>query len=273
MNASEDGIEPLGEAPDVAQQAQDPNRFVQQAIPLVFEGRPRTVWVPAQATECPQLVITPVVTYHADGALRFRGTLALTHTRTGRNLVHSTYVAGLEKLAAALKELDWSFDDPGHFAKPDNAEMAGAVRDVIRTWQIDGGYSGPVSLWGDDEDKKAARNAAPALALLREDLEWWPQHRKAIDEGDLFNTNQDAWRSALECSVRTYSVTYLLAVLMRVDPQAADVAARQLTHELDAGDQLGEWMFQWARELEAGEPLTLHGIPAADPLAGFGVSA
>jgi len=273
MNATEDGIEPMGEAPDVAPQAQDPNRFAQQAIPFVFEGQRRTVWVPAQATECPQLVITPAVTHRGDGALRFRGTLALTHTRTGCRLVHSTYVAGLEKLAGALKELDWAFDDRDHFAKPENAEMVAAARDIIRTWQLDGGYSGPVSLWGDDEDKKAARNAAPALTLLREDLEWWPKHRKAIDEADFFNTNKEAWQSALACSVQSYSVTYLLAVLMRVDPQAADVAARQLTRELDAGDQLGEWMFQWARELDAGEPLTLHGIPAADPLAEFGASA
>lgn len=273
MNATEDGIEPLGEAPDVTPKTQDPNRFAQQAIPLLFEGQRRTVWVPAQATECPQLVITPAVSYREDGTLRFRGALALTHTRTGHRLVHSTYAPGLEKLAAELKELDWSFDDRNHFSKPENADMAAAARDIIRTWQIDGGYSGPVSLWGDDEEAKAARNAAPALALLREDLEWWPKHRRAIQEGDLFNTNKDAWQAALACSVQTYSVTYLLAVLMRVDPQAADVAARQLTRELDAGDQLGEWMFQWARELDAGEPLTLHGIPDGDPLAQFGVRA
>lgn len=273
MNATEDGIEPMGEAPDVAPHAQDPNGFAQQAIPMEFEGQRRTVRVPAQATECPQLVITPAVTHHADGALRFRGTLALTHTPTGRRLVHSTYVTGLEKLAAALKGFDWSFDDADHFTKPENADMVAAVRDVVRTWQLDGGYSGPVSLWGDDEDKKAARNAAPALALLREDLEWWPKHHKSIHESDLINTNKEAWQAALACSVQSYSVTYLLAVLMRVDPQAADVAARQLTRELDAGDQLGEWMFQWARELDAGEPLTLHGIPDADPLAQFGVPA
>lgn len=273
MNATEDGIEPMGEAPDVAPKAQDPNRFAQQAIPLIFEGQSRTVWVPAQATECPLLVITPAVTHRGDGALRFRGALALTHTRTGYHLVHSTYATGLEKLAAALKELDWSFDDRNHFAKPENADIAAAVRDVIRTWQIDGGYSGPEPLCGDDEEMNAARNAAPALALLREDLEWWPKHRKAIDEGDLFNTNKQAWQAALLSSVQGYSVTYLLAVLMRVDPQAADVAARQLTRALDDGDQLGEWMFQWARELDSGEPLTLHGIPAADPLAEFGANA
>lgn len=77
-----------------------------------------------------------------DSAARY----ALTHTHTGAQLVESTYVSGLEKLAAALKRFDWDFDTRNHFAKPENAGMADAVRGAIRDWQEDEGYSGPVSL-------------------------------------------------------------------------------------------------------------------------------
>ena len=67
-------------------------------------------------------------------------------------------------------------------------------------------------------------------------------------------------------------MTYLLAVLARVAPEVADIAARRIVAEWDAGDTMGEWVHQWSQELEAGGQLTLHGIPDADPLAKFGAS-
>lgn len=113
MNATEDGTEPLGEAPPELSRQCGPELkdFVRQAIPLIIDGeRRRTVWVPAQPTVCPQLVIAPAVGCSKDGRnLRFRGTFALTHTHTGAQLVESTYVSGLEKLADVLKHFDWDF--------------------------------------------------------------------------------------------------------------------------------------------------------------------
>jgi hypothetical protein len=273
MNTTEDGTEPLGEAPELTGHSRrDPNEFVHQAVTAIADGEHRTVWVPAQTTPCPHLVITPAVGW-SDGRLRFRGALALTHTLTGAPLVQSMSAAGLEKLADALKGFDWVFSARDHFAKPENAALAGAVRAVIRDWQTDEGFSGPVVLWGDDKDKRAAREREPATTLLREQLDWWSQQYKSGHDRDLMNQNRDAWYEAISSSVNGWGMTYLLAVLQRIAPDVADIAARRLVAEFDAGDGLGEWIFQWSQELADGKPLTLSGIPDADPLAQFGVSA
>lgn len=62
-------------------------------------------------------------------------------------------------------------------------------------------------------------------------------------------------------TVETYGVIYLLAVLHRVDPAAADRAARELVGAWEAGDVIGEHEYQWRDELGKGLPLTLYGFP------------
>lgn len=55
MNATDDGFQPLGEAPDLAPQHHvELNGFAHQAIPLNIDGKRRTVVMPAQTTQCPQ---------------------------------------------------------------------------------------------------------------------------------------------------------------------------------------------------------------------------
>lgn len=271
MNATDDGTEPIGEAPELTHTDTAPKGLVHQSIPLKIGSTTTTVQVPAQPTDCPYLVIAPAIGSTADGkSPRFRGTLALTHTRTGAVLAESTYVRGLEKLAAALTTFHWDFDTRDHFAQPNNTDMANAVRQIIRDWQIDQGYSGPVSLYGDDDDKRAAREREPATTLLREQLHWWTDQYKSIHERELIRKNQEAWYEAISCSVNGWGMTYLLAVLQRVAPDVADIAARRLVAEFDAGDTMGEWVFQWSQEMDSGKPLTLHGIPDVDPLAQFG---
>lgn len=247
--------------------------FVHQLIPVAVQGKVlTTVRVPAQSTQCPYLVIAPAVVCGTDGRLRLCGTLALTHTPTGALLAHSHYEAGLEKLAALLKDFDWDFDEREHFTSPGNTEMAESVRKIIRDWQIGQGFSGSVAVLGDDEEKRAAREREPAATLLREQLDWWTAQSKSIRDRELFRKNQEAWYEALSCSANGWGMTYLLAVLQRLAPDVADVAARRIVAEWDAGDTMGEWVFEWSQELEAGRPLTLAGIPDADPLAQFGTA-
>lgn len=226
----------------------------------------------AMPTECPQLVITPSVEHRVEdpSTPRLAGGLTLTHLGTGAAVAHSGGAGQLEKLAAQLKDFNWDFTDRQYFTRPENAETLQAVSTVVREWQMGDAYGCPVSLWGDDEEKKAERDRDPAGTLLREQLDWWPKHYKAIHDRDLINTNKDAWHAEISCSVNGFGMAYLLAVLMRIDPKVADIAGRRLTAEFDAGDQLGEWVYQWTEELAAGKPLTLYGIPDAVPLAGFG---
>ncbi|SHQ46765.1 hypothetical protein [Mycobacteroides abscessus] len=275
MNTCEDGTEPLGEAPaDISAQRAGGGGFVPQQIPLVLDGKTTTVQVLAQTTECPYLVITPVVGYSEDGTRAiFCGPLSLTHTPTGTTLANSHSSRGLEKLADALKGFDWDFSEREHFNRPENADMANAVRETVRQWQIAEGDYRPVALWGDDEEKRAAREREPAMTLLREQLDWWAAQSQSIHDRDLMNTNKEAWLQSVSSSVSGWGMTYLLAVLQRIAPDVADIAARRLVAEFEAGDSMGEWIFQWSRELGSGLPLSLHGIPDPDPLAEFAANA
>jgi len=237
--------------------------FIQIEVPLTDGG---SVTMTAQPTVCPDLVITPGIDRNGDTP-RFTGTLVLRHTHTGARVAASNYVTGLEKLATALAPFDWAFSDLEHFRS--DTDRATAVSEVIRTWDIDQGYSGTVSLWGDDEEKKAARTARPADTLLREELDRWSAQSASIRDRNLAAENRAAWYEAISCSGTGFGLIYLLAVLMRVDPAVADIAARRLYLEWDAGDCLGEWVHQWAQELDSGNELTLDGIPHANPLEEF----
>lgn len=278
MNTSEDGTEPLGEAPtDISATTRKVTKgFVQQQITTSAGDKTVTVQVPAQVTECPHLVITPAIGYNLNGTRPIlRGRLDLTHAPTGTPLLINGHddARGLEELAAALKDIDWEFTERDHFHRPENADMAAAAREIIRRWQIAEGDYGPVALWGDDEEKRAAREREPAMTLLREQLDGWAAQSQSIHDRDLTNTNKEAWLQALSSSVNGWGMTYLLAVLQRIAPDVADIAARRLVAEFEAGDSMGEWIFQWSQELGSGRPLSLHGIPDPDPLAEFAANA
>ncbi|MEN4399991.1 hypothetical protein [Mycolicibacterium conceptionense] len=233
----------------------------------------RTVELAAEPTACPHLVVTPGIASDEDGRVYFRGGVTLTHTGTGRALasdMHSYRLHQLaQKLTDELPEFDWNFTDTNHlYAHPDKRDAAGAV---IREWQMADAYRGPVRLYGDDDAKAAARESDPAATLLGENLEWWIEHSKNyMEELDWDNPDHQRARVAeISVSVNGYAFIYLLAVLQRVDPTVADIAARDLVGQFDAGDSLGEWVWQWREEFAEGKPLSLRGIPDADPLAGF----
>lgn len=242
-------------------------KLVPQTLKLkTKDGRIYTVSVLGMPTACPLLVITPSMTVNVgDTTPRFSGDLILTHVNTGLSVSRGDSAARLEELAAKLTGFDWQFTDPDYFTRSENEGTKTEISKILRQWIIDGGYDGPVSLYGDDEDQRAARNAAPAATLLREQLDWWPKHHKSIYDRKLLTNNQDAWGEAVSASAQGWGIIYLLAVLLRIDPQIADVAGRFLTAEFDSGDSMGEWVAQWQDELASGKQPTLPGIPPADP--------
>jgi hypothetical protein len=61
--------------------------------------------------------------------------------------------------------------------------------------------------------------------------------------------------------LQTHGVVYLLAVLQRLDPQAAHRAATALVCNWDDSASLGWWAPQWCREFGSGDALTLRGFP------------
>lgn len=227
-----------------------------------------TVEVSAAPTACPYLVITPGVYSNADG-VGFTGGLTLTHTLTGRRITVDTNFARLQELAKLLAEFDWAFSDPDHV----NPETIKEVATVVREWEMAQAPTRPVSLWGDDDEKRAARAAAPATTLLAETIDWWLKHAEEFRKRLDIDKDRDAYFAEISSSVNGYGMVYLLAVLRAVDPKVADIAARDLVAQYDAGDCMGEWVYQWNEEIAKGEPLTLRGIPSVEPLAEFSTQA
>ncbi|MCA4726652.1 hypothetical protein [Mycolicibacterium fortuitum] len=217
--------------------------------------------VTASPTDVPHFVVTPTLGRGKHGRVVLTGKLALTHTLTGRHVAVSDSFERLNTLAQQLAEFDWDFTNPNR-----SRDMRGAA-EIIRQWQLSDAYDGPAHLWGDDAEMKAAREREPATTLLAEQLQWWIAHSTATRESDLYDTNNAAWHAQLSASVQGYGLTYLLAVLRQIDPTVADIAARDLVAAFDAGDSLGESIWQWRNELAEGQPLTLRGIPAHDPLS------
>lgn len=226
----------------------------------------RRVRVTGQPTACPHLLITPRVAVRADGTLSFTDGLVLAHAPTGRIVVGGESVTRLLRLAELLAGFDWSFTDFDNVAS-DTLKLIGKV---VQRWRLEDASSIPgVLLYGETEAQRAERESAPARALLVEHLEWWQRHneiRVMATGASVDPATEQAWRDGVTTSVEGYGVIYLMAVLWRTNPTVADIAARMLTLAWDAGDSMGEWVYQWRKELADNHPLTLHAIPEADPL-------
>lgn len=239
-------------------------------------GQRFTVELPAEPTVCPQLVVTPAAALGLDtDRLLFTGGMRLTHAPTGLSVENDVHSYRLHQLAQMLTdqlpEFDWDFTDIGHFyAHPAKRD---AVCAVIREWHMSDALQGPVNFMADDEQTKAARESDPAGTLLAEHLDWWIKHAERYTDGlDWDNPDHQRARMAeIGLSCEGYSTIYLLAVLRAIDPKVADIAARDLVAALDAGDSLGEWIWQWRQEHAEGKPLTLRGVPARDLLTDFTV--
>lgn len=209
--------------------------------------------------------LTPAIRDLEDGTSGIAESLCLTHVPTGLRVSWSVWL-DLRTLAAKLEELpiDWSSAElrltPGQSALAQavvrEAEMAYRTADASDSLP---GWLGDAS--------------TPALSLLGTVLD------AELHGFERFGTGQDLakevaavnaelgakvdaemlWRTAA-ANTSGYGTAFLLAVLHRIDPAAADRAARDLANAWEAGDSLGEWIHQWREELSQGIPLRLHGF-------------
>lgn len=62
---------------------------------------------------------------------------------------------------------------------------------------------------------------------------------------DLFKEDPDQYRAEINVLVNEYGVVWLLKVLTEFHRDVADDAARELWAEWEAGDSLGEWLWEW----------------------------
>lgn len=237
-----------------------------QSIPV----RGTMFTVSALPTTAEGLVICPNIALSSDGTTTdFAGYSVLVHAATGRALTKGDSPE-LRRIAEKLAVFDWTFTDSDHFSSAANADMRDQVVAIIRAAQLrsDDAETLEIRLMGDSDEMAKARATDPARTLLREHIADWLKLDKARprypDDND--EAGIRAWANSIAVSVEEYSVIYLLAVLRKAAPDVADIAARDLFRAWDSGDSFGEWVYQWGDELAKGEPLTLYGIPDAEPL-------
>lgn len=239
-------------------------------------GEQRRMTVLGEPTAVGQLVITPVPS--RDGG--YEGGFCLTHVPTGR-LVCRAQLYELRHIAELVAHIDWSFTDPQHFVTSPDGQ---AVAKLIRAAQLTdppGEFSPPAhDGWGAAGKGNGLKRRA--LPMIRDFLADY-QHsceRISYPDGDVPSYVPDPdnpdhprgkpnpeWHHHIIRQVNDYGLAYLLGALHRIDPEVADSAAAALADAWDAGDSMGEWAWQWARELAEDKPMTLHGIP--DPVALF----
>jgi len=214
--------------------------------------------VPGILTGNEHLAITP----NFNGLGQVNGWV-LRHVPTGRAL--SGYPCesseGLDRVAARIAHLDWSAD-----AHPYGPEYLAAYSDALQ--EQEGVEPSPAEqphrvpfLGG----KGLARQALPLMADV---LDWWQhlydqQQTTPVDLPD--GTPNREWTHQMMRGVELYGIAYLLGALHRYDEYAADQIAAALSDAWESGDSMGEWVWQWRRELAAGKPPTLPGVPTPAP--------
>lgn len=215
--------------------------------------------VAGQTTACPFLYVTQSISSDlATGEPRLSEGLVLTHAPTGMTV--GSPLADHQRLAAAIAPLiDWDFTNPARFrAEEPDAEVI-AVRDAIRQHFLD--FSAPL-----DEPTYGVDPSAPADSLLAQQLTDWQKNYETIvtDRVPPEERTEEADRKLLDSinlAAQMFGTVYLLAVLRAIDPAVADVAATELVDMWEAGDSLGEWIWQWNKELHTPTQLSLHAIP------------
>lgn len=104
-----------------------------------------------------------------------------------------------------------------------------------------------------DGPGRIARDAEP---LLRDLLTDWQRLYDALWKTTP-EPNERGRELIIARQVDLFGTVYLLAALRQLDPVVADRAANFLAEMWDAGDSLGEWIYEWRQQLDAGKPLTL----------------
>lgn len=212
--------------------------------------------------------ITPAIKTRPDGSVTLSDHgRCLTHIPSGRAVTSSGFL-DLRRYAEELAKLpiDWARLTS---ARDLTEEQAKQVKAIHRELSFQDDAEWPWPAWAGDESR-------PALSLLGQQLDdalkYGPRRELAREfQRRLTDTQLDP-ELAREIDnrllladigehVNGYGLIYLLAVLQRLDPESADKAARHLVGAWEAGDSMGEWIYDWRRQLADGQPLTLHEFP------------
>lgn len=221
----------------------------------------------AEPTNSPDLAIAPTLGPE-QLAVRWTGGFDIVHVPTGLALPGrwlSLYQ--LRMTVERIAHLDWSSADPTTYKQGDYATQ---VHAAIR--QVELIEPEPIP---EDDPSRIPEAATPLISYLlrsyaRLEAALWPASSAKVDPPvKPINPTDPRWPLAVKANVDRYGLIYCLAALQRVDPAAANSVAAMLARAWESGDALAEWTWQWRKELDAGEPLTLHGVPSPEPKGVF----
>lgn len=226
-----------------------------------------------QVTE--HFAITPAVKIRDDDTVGLANHgYVLTHIRTGVLLARDSFI-DLRAYAVALEDLpiDWDVLGGGF-----DAAQAKLIRALYEKKCGDSTRELPWPKWAGDP-------ATPAISLIGQQLDTYLEHfagrssdtRRALkdavaahDPALADHVSHQLLIDSVTDTVHSYTLVYLLGVLHRVAPAAADRAARDLLHTLEYG-AADELMHQWREELADNLPLQLPGgfpdLPGANQSA------
>lgn len=223
------------------------------------------VTVTGETTSSPFFALTPTLR-RDDRGTYFGWGMSVTHIPSGLTL--PTGAADKRRTVHAVKDLiDWSSTTP--LAEPSDRKLVtNAVRALIEAADADI----PWPKWAGDK-------STPALSLLVEQLddgiENYGKRQNSRDElvGEVAAFDAplakqvggalDAGRIGIQ--VQTYGTAWLLAVLMRLDPDIADQAARALVSSWEDGGTPDEHIYEWRNDIANNRQLTLYGITFPTP--------
>ncbi|MFC9874829.1 hypothetical protein [Nocardia salmonicida] len=248
-----------------------------------------TVTVPTQTNGPVNLIgervtdnfaLTPALTTtEDDNAIRLTDRLNLTHIGTGRVITWSMWL-NLRDLAHRLEALpiNWAAITENNLTIEQRKMVHAAVKEAEQARAL---TVGEWPEWGADP-------TTPALSALRVMLDnelsndrlftAGIEHASAVAKVDTeLGAKADSLFLAAysHATVSGKAAAYLLAVLHRINPAAADRAVHTLVADWEDGEVLGEMVAEWRDELHKGHPLTLHGfadvtLPGEHPGAGGG---
>lgn len=102
-------------------------------------------------------------------------------------------------------------------------------------------------------DNGIQKDAGP---LLRDLLNEWLTLSEKLPQ----YSGDEGWQGRVRIigrQVDLFGTAYMLAVARHLDPVRADRTAAFLAEMWDAGNSLGEWVYEWREQLATGKPLSL----------------
>lgn len=94
-----------------------------------------------------------------------------------------------------------------------------------------------------------------ANGYIAEQLAWARKCNEALDRGEVKSGSRN-WDACIAGVVNGWQQVVLMEVVRLLNPDVADRLAADMREALDAGDSLGELLWEWTDHLSRDEPIS-----------------